>query len=207
MDPEDSQISTLSDPYFSDDQVAAFNRLFDIDPKMWFIHAMTTDRKEVLVFRGSHPNLLSDFFSRAAGQPDKDAEPAAIAAFAASTAARPIAARLGALLGGDAETAETLIEQAFMTGIMSLMPTLLGQRIEDILAQLPVSPAMVQALSDTREGPLGNLLKLAEASEAADCEQIEAVLPSLYGLNVTVLNNARSQSLAWANNIGREAEN
>lgn len=75
MDPEDSQISILSDPYFSDDQVAAFNRLFDIDPKMWFIHAMTTDRKEVLVFRGSHPNLLSDFFSRAAGQPDKDAEP------------------------------------------------------------------------------------------------------------------------------------
>ncbi len=99
-----------------------------------------------------------------------------------------------------------LVEQAFMTGIMSLMPTLLGQRIEDILAQLPVSPAMVQALSDTREGQLGNLLKLAEASEAADCGQIEAVLPSLYGLNITVLNNALSQALAWANNIGREAE-
>ena len=100
-----------------------------------------------------------------------------------------------------------LPEQAFMTGIMSLMPTLLGQRIEDILVQLPVAPAMAQALAAAREGQLGALLALAEASESGDCAQIEALLPALYGLNQTTLNNALSQALAWANNIGRDAGN
>ena len=99
-----------------------------------------------------------------------------------------------------------LAEQAFMTGIMSLMPALLGQRMEDILVQLPVSPAMVQALTGERNGVLGNLLRLAEASESGDCELIEALLPQLYGLNAAVLNNTLSQALAWANNIGRAAD-
>ncbi|MDS4015258.1 MAG: EAL domain-containing protein [Candidatus Accumulibacter sp.] len=103
--------------------------------------------------------------------------------------------------------APELPEQAFMTGIMSLMPTLLSQRIEDILVQLPVAPAMAQALGDAREGQLGALLALAEASESGDCERIEALLPTLYGLNQTTLNNALSQALAWANNIGRDAGN
>ncbi|HNJ76654.1 MAG TPA: EAL domain-containing protein, partial [Azospira sp.] len=103
--------------------------------------------------------------------------------------------------------ATELPEQAFMTGIMSLMPTLLSQRIEDILVQLPVAPAMAQALADAREGQLGALLALAEASESGDCERIDALLPALYGLNPTTLNNALSQALAWANNIGRDAGN
>jgi len=100
-----------------------------------------------------------------------------------------------------------LVEQAFMTGIMSLMPTLLSQRMEDILVQLPVAPTMVHALTGERSGTLGSLLQLAEASENGDCEQIEAQLSQLDGLNAAVLNAALSQALAWANNIGREAEN
>ncbi|MDQ5942380.1 MAG: hypothetical protein QG572_1195, partial [Pseudomonadota bacterium] len=95
---------------------------------------------------------------------------------------------------------------AFMTGIMSLMPTLLSQRMEDILVQLPVAPAMMQALTGERDGVLGNLLQLAEASESSDCALIETLLPQLYGLNAAVLNNALSQALAWANNIGREGD-
>lgn len=97
-----------------------------------------------------------------------------------------------------------LIEQAFMTGIMSLMPALLGQRMEDILVQLPVAPAMAQALTGQREGTLGNLLQLAEASESSDCELIETLLSQLSGLNPAALNNALSQALAWANKIGQE---
>ncbi|MDQ5904091.1 MAG: hypothetical protein QG672_1684 [Pseudomonadota bacterium] len=102
--------------------------------------------------------------------------------------------------------APDLAEQAFMTGIMSLMPTLLSQRMEDILVQLPVAPAMMQALTGERDGTLGNLLQLAEASESGDCALIETLLPQLYGLNAAVLNNALSQALAWANNIGREGD-
>jgi len=98
-------------------------------------------------------------------------------------------------------------DQAFMTGIMSLMPALLSLSIDDILQQLPVAPAMAQALGETRAGPLGALLTLAEASEESDCARIEEVLPVLAGINPAVLNTALSQALAWANNIGRDAGN
>lgn len=97
-----------------------------------------------------------------------------------------------------------LPEQAFMTGIMSLMPALLGQDIDDILAQLPVAPAMGLALSDERGGRLGALLRLAEASETADETRITELLTKLDGLNTGVLNAALTKALAWANSIGRD---
>lgn len=100
-----------------------------------------------------------------------------------------------------------LAEQAFMTGIMSLMPTLLSQSMEDILQQLPVAASMAQALGEERSGTLGSLLALAEASETGDCEKIEALFPALYGLNAAVLNAALAQALTWANSIGQDAAN
>ncbi len=98
-----------------------------------------------------------------------------------------------------------LPEQAFMTGIMSLMPTLLHQSIVDILAQLPVAPPIAGALTGEDAGPLGQLLHIAEASESGDGMLIEVLLEQLSGLNAAVLNTALAQALAWANNIGREA--
>jgi c-di-GMP-related signal transduction protein len=89
---------------------------------------------------------------------------------------------------------------------MSLMPTLLNQSIIDILAQLPVAPAIAQALSGEGNGPLGALLHLAEASERGDCEVIDVLLGQCQGLNGDILNTALSQALAWANNIGRDAD-
>lgn len=119
------------------------------------------------------------------------------------------AATRGRLMELLAETLRTktpeLADQAFMTGIISLMPALLSQRMEDILVQLPVAPTMVQALTGERTGTLGKLLQLAEASESGSCELIESLLPQLYGINASVLNNALSQALTWANNIGRES--
>jgi len=107
--------------------------------------------------------------------------------------------------------AAELPEQAFMTGIMSLMPALLGQPIADILAQLPVPPAMVQALTtadgEERPGLLGRLLTLAEASESGDLERIDSLLPQLAGLNAVALNTAIAQALAWAAEIGCDADN
>jgi len=102
-----------------------------------------------------------------------------------------------------------LPEQAFMTGIMSLMPALLGQPIDDILGQLPVPPAMVQALtadSEARPGLLGRLLMLAEAGESGDVARIEALLEALPGLSTAGLNDALAQALAWAGEIGKEAD-
>jgi EAL and modified HD-GYP domain-containing signal transduction protein len=100
--------------------------------------------------------------------------------------------------------APELPEQAFMTGIMSLMPSLLNQSMADILVQLPVAPAMAQALGEARAGQLGGLLQLAEASETGDIGLIETLLPQLSGINAGILNNALSQALAWANKVGQE---
>ncbi|MBW7900854.1 MAG: EAL domain-containing protein [Rhodocyclaceae bacterium] len=99
-------------------------------------------------------------------------------------------------------------DQAFMTGIVSLMPALLGQSMTDILAQLPLSPSIAQALNGgERPGPLGGLLRLAEASESGDTEAITDLLPTLGGLDAGMLNAAVARALAWANEIGREAVN
>lgn len=98
-----------------------------------------------------------------------------------------------------------LPEQAFMTGIMSLMPTLLSLPMADILAQLPVSPAMAKALDDAREGTLGQLLQIAEASEAGAAERLVELQHALHGLSAATLNAALSQAMRWAAAIGRES--
>jgi c-di-GMP-related signal transduction protein len=94
-------------------------------------------------------------------------------------------------------------EHAFMVGIMSLMPALLGIAMPDILAQLPVAQRVKQALID-HEGQPGQLLQLVEATEQTDFEAVEKILQGLSGINANVLNSCLSQALSWANNLGLE---
>lgn len=104
------------------------------------------------------------------------------------------------------DQATDLPEQAFMTGILSLVPTLLGQSIEDVLQRLPVAPAMAQALRGQGDGPLGALLELAQASEADDCGRLQALLAALPEVKAAALNNALSVALSWANGIDRSVD-
>jgi EAL and modified HD-GYP domain-containing signal transduction protein len=98
-------------------------------------------------------------------------------------------------------------DHAFMVGIMSLMPALLGMEMAEILAQLPVTPRVSHALID-HAGQHGALLQLAEATEATEtgsAEHIQEALRHLSGghmLSAQCLSNCISQSLAWANNLG-----
>jgi len=119
----------------------------------------------------------------------------------AATRGRLLELLAGRLAAGKAE----LPEQAFMAGIMSLMPALLGQSMADILAQLPVAPAIAQALDDTRAGTLGLLLEIAEAGEHADAVRIATTLPKLPGLTPGKVNAALAEALAWAASINSEA--
>lgn len=95
-----------------------------------------------------------------------------------------------------------LVDHAFMTGIMSLMPALLGIAIADILGQLPVAPRVKQALCE-REGTLGNLLNLVESTEHTEAQNTETALNTLPGLSAPILSACLTQALAWANNLGR----
>jgi EAL and modified HD-GYP domain-containing signal transduction protein len=96
-------------------------------------------------------------------------------------------------------------DQAFMVGIMSLMPALLGMRVEDILAQLPVAHRVKQALTD-HSGQHGQLLRLVEATEQTDPVALEEALLALPGINTELLGNSLTQALSWANNLGQEQD-
>lgn len=101
-----------------------------------------------------------------------------------------------------------LVDQAFMVGILSLMPALLGSGIAEILAQLPVADRVQRALSE-RSDTLGRLLTLVEISERSERTErdgpvAEDALRELPGIDVRFLNSCLTQALSWANNLDRE---
>ena len=94
---------------------------------------------------------------------------------------------------------------AFMVGIMSLMPALMGMPIEEIVAPLGITSEVRDALCQG-SGALGGLLKLIAATESDTPEETESALQECPGLDATTLNQCQAQALAWANSINREAE-
>ena len=96
-------------------------------------------------------------------------------------------------------------DQAFMVGILSLMPTLLGMAMADILAQLPFAQRVGLALTE-RSGQLGQLLTLVEATERADQDALAEAQRRLPAINARLLDSRLAQAMAWANNVGREQD-
>jgi len=113
--------------------------------------------------------------------------------------------RLMELLAAELRPGDTgFADQAFMAGIMSLMPALVGQPIAEIVAPLGLTANVRDALCEG-SGPLGALLRLAESSESGDIPRLTAALDELPGLSPKGLNRAQTQALQWANSIGQDA--
>lgn len=93
-------------------------------------------------------------------------------------------------------------DQAFMTGIMSLMPSLMSVPLEEILRGLNIAVDVRTAL-ESGEGELGNLLQLANALELGDGPACHNIVEQLH-VDHTTVNTCLTQALAWANNIGKE---
>ncbi|MDR0379419.1 MAG: EAL domain-containing protein [Candidatus Accumulibacter sp.] len=119
----------------------------------------------------------------------------------------PLAAMRGRLMELLAKRSQPhsreLADQGFLVGVMSLMPALLGVSLEEILAQLPVTPRVSQALLE-QDGTLGALLRLVLSTEQTDPQVIEDALLPVRGISVEVLENCLHQAFYWANNLGRE---
>ncbi|MBS1229225.1 MAG: hypothetical protein H6R17_2502 [Proteobacteria bacterium] len=96
-------------------------------------------------------------------------------------------------------------DQAFMVGIISLMPALLGTEMAELLEQLPVAPRVKQALSG-HGGALGPLLQLVEATEQSDPQVLEEALSHHPAINADLLGKCLSLALSWANNLGQEQD-
>lgn len=95
-------------------------------------------------------------------------------------------------------------ERAFMVGILSLLDTLLGIKMQQIIDNLGISEEMGAALLN-RQGRLGLALKLAEANEAGNIDETQEILNELNFLSLDELTNAELEALSWANRIGEMA--
>jgi EAL and modified HD-GYP domain-containing signal transduction protein len=95
-----------------------------------------------------------------------------------------------------------LIDQAFMVGILSLMPALLGSAARETLARLPLAAPVLDALNE-RAGVLGDLLTLIESFEDEAREKAAAVLQRLPGIDTAHANACLARALGWANNLAR----
>ena len=93
-----------------------------------------------------------------------------------------------------------LADQAFIAGLMSMMPAALGLPMDEIIAQIDLEAEIVTALED-HAGPLGALLGLIEAFDAEDqsaCNTRLAALPGP-GLTPGMLNVCLMEALRWVN--------
>ncbi|MBL8469253.1 EAL and HDOD domain-containing protein [Methyloversatilis discipulorum] len=93
-------------------------------------------------------------------------------------------------------------DSAFLTGILSLLPALLGVSMDEVLKTLAVDPAIHGALTDG-SGTLGALLRLLrswEENAVTDFAATLATLPPLSGEDFTV---AVSEAMSWAAGLGQ----
>lgn len=92
-------------------------------------------------------------------------------------------------------------EQAFMTGIFSLLETLIGLPLKDIIEQLHLQAGIREALLE-RSGTLGKLLALCEALEKGDFGAVENILAGLPGLSANDVTEAQLAAARWVSSLG-----
>jgi EAL and modified HD-GYP domain-containing signal transduction protein len=91
-------------------------------------------------------------------------------------------------------------DHAFLTGILSLIDTLLGMPIDQIIIQIKLDPQIVAALLN-REGELGKLLQLVEHFEQDNEDGTLKDMSSFPYLSHEDLKDIHADSLLWANAI------
>ena len=112
--------------------------------------------------------------------------------------------RLMELLAAEVEPANpAFADKAFMVGIMSLMPALVGQPIREIVAPLGLGDDVKGALCDGT-GPLADLLSLTECSESGDLSRLASCFARLPAIGPKALNRAQTGALQWANSLTQE---
>ncbi|MDR3352068.1 MAG: HDOD domain-containing protein [Zoogloeaceae bacterium] len=99
--------------------------------------------------------------------------------------------------------AKALAEEAFMTGIMSFVPVILGMRIEEVLTQLNNLVPSIQEALLARHGLLGKLLGIVESLERDQPGPLLEYLGDFPTLGLDALNSIHCEAIAWAAELGR----
>ncbi len=93
---------------------------------------------------------------------------------------------------------------AYMVGILSLMDTLLGVSLPEIMESLDV-PGIISDALLSRTGELGRMLVLIEQLEQMDIAGVSQSISDLKVFDISQINNAHLEALAWSNQIGQIA--
>jgi len=91
-------------------------------------------------------------------------------------------------------------DEAFMTGILSLIESLIDKPLSDIVSELNLGERLAAALLQ-REGELGGLLKLVESVEHPDLKDTRSLLAQSSALSLSDLTVAEIDAMSWANQI------
>jgi len=110
--------------------------------------------------------------------------------------------RLMELMASNVTADAGYADRAFMTGILSLLDTLIGAPLADILAPLPLQDDVRDALL-WRSGDLGRLLSLTEALEHDEPAEVARLAGQCRDLDVGVLARLQVDAMRWAADVGR----
>lgn len=99
---------------------------------------------------------------------------------------------------------KNLSSQAFLTGIFSLLDSLLDQSLEAIVDSIPIDDAIKKALL-AQEGELGDILKLAVAYERADWDLVNELSQQLK-IDKQCLVDCYEKSVEWTEELFRGAK-
>lgn len=91
-------------------------------------------------------------------------------------------------------------DRAFMVGVLSLLDTLLGIEMSELVGTLSIQKDMSEALL-TRRGSLGFQLALIEAYEKGESEIVLSMLPELGFLSMEEFIRLELEATAWAHRI------
>ncbi|MER2511920.1 MAG: HDOD domain-containing protein [Nitrosomonas ureae] len=91
-------------------------------------------------------------------------------------------------------------DRAFMVGVLSLLDTLLGMEMSELVSTLSIQKDMGEALL-TRRGYLGYQLELIEAHEKGEYETVSCMLSEMGFINMDEFIKMELEATVWANRI------
>lgn len=97
-----------------------------------------------------------------------------------------------------------VLDQAFMTGMLSLVDAALGVRMEDIIDQLGLIDEVKEAVMH-RQGLLGEMLTLVESMESGNFTETARLLQPLK-LKLADINQATLAAIQWVADLDKEAD-
>jgi c-di-GMP phosphodiesterase len=95
-----------------------------------------------------------------------------------------------------------LADNAFLTGLFSLLDVLVNMPMREVLKELPLRPDVIEALTaPSGDGVLAQMLAAIVASEAGNFAAAETIIARL-GISASAHTSAQVTALAWAAGIG-----